>query len=329
MQPTLFGVTSEPDFGQDKIRYWAAKYKPDLFKGDVQEQVRLRKTLQIPTGLDRVLEWLKGNNYVYLTAENEGEITRYGPVKKFLIPYEQSIWIGDVEHKLWFPPDMGESSIEERSGLSNNPHHVFHRGDEVIKLKVSAGDHLFVDRMTYNFRKPARGEIVVFATYGITNMVNGINKMPQDEFYVKRLVALPRESVRIGNDRHLVINGERLDATTPHFGNVYGFDPAKPPRDSEYSGHLNNSVAAASDQYPFIAPNFPDAEAVYTNAVMIGNDPDNLTASSEPSYMVMGDNTCDSSDSRVWGAFPAQNVIGRSFFVYWPLTKRFGVGTGY
>jgi signal peptidase I len=42
--------------------------------------------------------------------------------------------------------------------------------------------------------------------------------------------------------------------------------------------------------------------------------------------MVMGDNTCNSSDSRVWGSFPTGNVIGKYFFVYWPFTGRFGWG---
>jgi signal peptidase I len=42
--------------------------------------------------------------------------------------------------------------------------------------------------------------------------------------------------------------------------------------------------------------------------------------------MVFGDNTCNSSDSRFWGTFPARNIIGKSFFVYWPLTDRFGWG---
>ena len=40
-------------------------------------------------------------------------------------------------------------------------------------------------------------------------------------------------------------------------------------------------------------------------------------------YMVMGDNTMNSLDSRYWGDFPAHNVIGRAFFVYWPVTDRF------
>ena len=41
---------------------------------------------------------------------------------------------------------------------------------------------------------------------------------------------------------------------------------------------------------------------------------------------VMGDNTMNSLDSRSWGDFPASNVIGKSFFVYWPITDRFGWG---
>jgi len=328
MQPTLYGVTSVPDFSQSKIRYWEANHNSALFEEDVREQAHLRNTLRIPTGLDRALDWFKGNSYLHVVAEHDGEVT-FGPVKKCLIPYEQSIWLNGVEQKIWFPPDMGEVPVEVRAGLAHNPHHVFHRGDDIIKMKVSAGDHLFADRISYNFRKPARGEIIVFATFGIQDFVNGANRMPQDEFYVKRLVALPRERVQIGDDRHLRINGQRLDAETPHFSNVYGFDPSKPAQESQYSGHLNNTVAKASGQYPDIAPNFPDGEAVYTNLLVTNTDPDDVKTSDEPSYMVMGDNTCDSSDSRTWGALPAKNVIGRSFFVYWPLTHRFGIGTAY
>jgi signal peptidase I len=49
--------------------------------------------------------------------------------------------------------------------------------------------------------------------------------------------------------------------------------------------------------------------------------------------MVMGDNTINSSDSRTWGDFPRENVIGKSFFVFWPFgsqngrDSRFGWGT--
>jgi signal peptidase I len=308
MQPTLFGVTSVPDFSQSKINYWT---DADHVRAQVQEQMRERDALQFPSGLARVKEWLHGNSYVHFVAPSEGEVEEIDkPWPGFLLNISQKIKFAGEWQTLWFPPDCGEQTLAARAGLERG--HVYHAGEDVIKLKVSAGDHLFVDRMSFNFRKPTRGEIIVFQTQGINNPdAAGVNRMPQDQFYIKRLVVLPNERVSIGDDRHLVINGQRLDAATPHFENVYGFNPTNPPHESQYSGHLNASVASANGQYASF-PFFPDSSTVYNNE---GNR-----------YMVMGDNTCNSSDSRVWGSFPAENVIGKYFFVYWPLTERFGWG---
>ena len=53
-------------------------------------------------------------------------------------------------------------------------------------------------------------------------------------------------------------------------------------------------------------------------------DNDTITVP-EGNYFVMGDNRPYSSDSREWGFVPMANVIGKSFFVYWPLNEMRGV----
>ena len=311
MQPTLFGVTSEPDFG--KINYWQQDKRKE--QAELFEQIRLRNAIQPPTGWARVREWFAGNSYIHIVAPADGVIdSMSAPAKLLIFNIKQTITIGGVAQTIWFPPDYGESDLARRAGLSTGPEgHFYHKGDDVVKIKVSAGDHLFVDRLSYNFRKPTRGEIIVFATQGINNPDQfGRNQMPQDQFYIKRMVVMPGDRVSIGDDRHLVINDRRLDASTPHFENVYGFDPKNPPHESLYSGHVNGTVAQQFGLYQNLAPLFPNDKTVFTNG--------------PASYLVMGDNTCNSSDSRTWGAFPSKNVIGKSFFVYWPITSRFGWG---
>ena len=299
MQPTLFGVTSVPDFTR-------VRQQPDRAQAQAEfnRQAAARDELVIPTGLKRLREWFEGISYIDLKAKVDGTLERVKPpVGIRIINFWQTLYIGGVAHTILFPPDYGQPDLSARAGLQEG--RPYRKGETVVRLKVQAGDHLFVDRLTYNFRKPERGEIAVFATAG--------TRIPQqDQFYIKRLVVLGCEQVQIGDDRHVVINRtNRLDASTPHFENVYSFDPKNPPMESEYSGHVNDTVARQLGKSG-IAPLFPDQEAIYT----LPSD----------TYMVMGDNTMNSFDSRGWGEFPATNIIGKSFFVYWPLTSRFGWG---
>lgn len=295
MQPTLYGVTSVPDYGKARSQ------------DEADEQSRLRDALTIPGGLQRAKEWFQGISYVHIVAENDGTLQAVGRPLRFLIfSIRQTLVVGGKTYTIWFPPDYGSppaGTLEGRSGIRIGQ--FFRRGEDVVKLKVQSGDHLFVDRMTYNFRVPRRGEISVFET-------KGIHGLRQDQFYIKRLVALGGERVQMGNDRHLIIDGRRLDSSTPRFENIYAFDPGKPPRDSEYSGHVNQLIAEKFGYHGALAPLFPNESAVFTLA--------------DRHLMVMGDNTVNSLDSRTWGDFSSTNVIGKSFFVYWPITERFGWG---
>ncbi len=319
MQPTLFGVNSEPDFSRsvNEMDYITGNgltlndAEQSRLRGEVGRLQKIQKAMVIPTGWDRVKEWFQGNSYIHFVAPTDGKIETIFPPQKFLIfNLWQSFTFAGVKHTLWFPPDFGESDLPHRAGLF--PGRTYHQGEDVIKIRVGAGDHLFVDRLTYNFRKPTRGDIIVFETAGIPEEMRDRYRIPADQFYIKRLVALPGEKVQIGNDRHLRINGVRLDASTPHFENVYGFNPDTPPHDSQYSGHVNGTVSQEYNLSLGVPPLFPDEGTVY-------EVPAN-------SFMPMGDNTCNSLDSRFFGAIPENYAIGKSFFVYWPITSRFGWG---
>lgn len=272
MQPTLYGITHESSRNQPEVKF--------------------------PTGLSAFVDsWFRGVAYYHVVCEADGELRQVEPPKTvFPLVKKQTFHVGDRSYTVWFPPDQLFGGTPNRAGLY--PGQQFKKGEDIIKLQVTSGDHLFVDRLSYNFRRPERGEIIVFET-------KGIQGLPQDQFYIKRMVALGGERVRLGDDRHLRINGVRLDATTPRFELVYQSSPA--PRESEFSGQVNETVARQHGRGGLASLFMDERQELQVQP---------------RHYIVMGDNTMNSLDSRTWGDFPQENVIGKSAFVYWPFLNQ-------
>ena len=60
---------------------------------------------------------------------------------------------------------------------------------------IESGNYILIDEISYRFRPPERGEIIVFR-----------NPNNESEFYIKRAIGLPGDEVII-SDGHLRING--------------------------------------------------------------------------------------------------------------------------
>lgn len=302
MQPTLYGVTSAQGLGRTP---------------ESNGNLHTEALFEVPGAWQRVKDWFQGISYVEVRAKCDGELEAVNePFKLLIFSIYQTLQIGGKPHVIWFPPDYGSSTLAKRAGLEL--HTPYKQGDEVVRLKMVAGDHLFVDRLTYNFRAPHRGEIIVFDTHGIDHL--------EDTFYIKRLAGLGDETLSLKPDHivegvpmgeqngrpflgsvpvgHLVANGHPISPGTPHFQNLYSFDGAPanhepiPYKENHYFGHALLRALEPGNEYHV-----------------------------EPGHLfAMGDNTMNSSDSRYWGDFPQSKVIGKSFFVYWPISDRFGWG---
>ena len=85
------------------------------------------------------------------------------------------------------------------------------------------GDYLLVDELTYHIRQPERGEVVVF-------------RYPKDEstFFIKRIIGLPGDTVKIENGNVVIYNqahpnGETLDEKYLPTGTMTTIRPLETP----------------------------------------------------------------------------------------------------
>ena len=170
-------------------------------------------------------------------------------------------------------------------------------------------DHIFVNKLTYGlrvpfsenwlvkFNEPKRGEVIVF-------------KYPKDmsTFFIKRIVGEPGDKIYYENGT-LYINDKPMDKKVP-------VDPADfawlRDADFQHDGNMNDG----KDNYTYFTEVLGEKEHsillrkgdVYETFGPVTVPPDQL--------FVMGDNRNNSSDGRIWGFLPKQNILGRAMFVW-------------
>ncbi len=183
------------------------------------------------------------------------------------------------------------------------------------------GDFILVNKFTYGIRlpvinkkiidvnQPQRGEVMVF-------------RYPKDTSldFIKRVVGTPGDVVRYEN-KQLSINGKPLEyQTLPDY-----LDEERLTYAQQYLEKLGKEPHRLLNDADRLMPTtglepFPLAEYCTHTA-------QSLECKVPPGhYFMMGDNRDNSSDSRVWGFVPEENIVGRAFFIWMNLSdiKRIG-----
>lgn len=98
---------------------------------------------------------------------------------------------------------------------------------------LSDGDNLIVDKLSYRFHDPDRFDIIVF---------------PQEDgrYFIKRIIGLPGENVRIDEDGFIYINGEKLQES---YGKEVMLDP----------GLAKDGIQLGADEYFVLGDNRNDS----------------------------------------------------------------------
>jgi len=233
-----------------------------------------------------------GRSWYNVVAEADETVTHVGEEKREglrkFFTYTRvdtnmgnTYWIGETERPVI-------EAFRIHAGRS------YKKGEPIARGYTDTGDHVFVDKFSYHFRKPTRGEVFVFTTQNIEAMGNlGPPPRKPSQFYIKRLAGVPGDELRIAAPE-LFHNGHR--AEEPGFVRVMKGSREIPW--NEYNGY-SNTIGDRFSPYSLREPNA-------TFRVPEGR------------YFALGDNSYNSSDSRAWGTVPQDNLMGSGFLVYWP-----------
>ncbi len=210
------------------------------------------------------------------------------------LEYTDLVFDDGETRRVWIGPDVVRGKLHLWPGAQ-------FPGGKTLHYVSDTGSQVLVDKFSYNFRLPKRGEVFVFRTNGIEGIESDLRQRGvfTSEFYIKRCVGVPGDTLRVVPPL-LEING----STAPvNFGMKRVESGTKGSDPHGYRGY--------SDLLDPVRQHFL-------------REPSDTYRLEPDSYWAMGDNSYNSLDSRFWGPVPRSNLIGPGLVVYWPFGARWG-----
>lgn len=250
-----------------------------------------------------------GSSYVEAVADHDKTLVGIEDHPKYML-FTETVLTFDDQSTVSIPSAKGAviQYLKEQGKLTETLLGVrpgsYKAGETIVRARVDAGDMVIVDRVSYHFRHPKRGETFVFDTRGInTSMQAGANLADQQAgtHYIKRLCGVPGDTLFIQSPRLLVNGAPAQESTIQRVMN------ARPPYNA--TGYQTLS--------------FPLQPAAY----LTDRGPVTLRKDGTPNlreFLALGDNTTNSLDSRFWGPVRQFNIIGPAAFTLWPFSSHWG-----
>jgi signal peptidase I len=216
---------------------------------------------------------------------------------------------------------------------------------ESMQSTLEIGDRLIVDKVSYRFNAPQRGDVIVFnAPEAALRAANKDINDPQD--YIKRLIGLPGDKIHVTRAK-LLLDGVPVDTAGGPLREYLAVQLGVDHRVTAIKLYADKVMIDGPEVHktltkPELAQALgrsPDVKMeivpghTYRNGVLLDEpyareDPDydfpeggNDFVVPEGHILPFGDNRNMSSDGHVWGTFPRENLVGRAMCLFLPFNR--------